>query len=187
VEFAIAELKKRTVIAQMYILDQSYLRAEKNIDLNPYRLEYFRSVWEAGSVFDPGLFERWHAERPPVDKMDLYFTSEADRDAFRAVISQRGLEIAGSIGLGIEVSSKLANKASGLKALCEILGIAMEDTIAVGDSDNDRVILRAAGFSVAMGNANDTIKAIANAITDDNDHHGAAKALEKYLLAEVNP
>jgi len=182
VEFAMAELEKRTVIAQIYMLDQAYLRAHKEIDLNPYRMEFFRSVWEAGSVFDPDLFERYRAEHPPVDKMDLYFTSETDRDEFRALISQRNLEVAGSIGIGIEVSSKLANKANGLKTLCNILNIPLEETIAVGDSDNDRDILQTAGFSVAMGNACNEIKQIADAVTDDNNHHGAARALEKYLL-----
>ena len=182
VEFAMAELEKRTVIAQVYMLDQAYLRASREIDLNPYHLEYFRSVWEAGSVFDPDLFEHYRAEHPPVDKMDLYFTGEADRDEFRAIISQRNLEVAGSIGLGIEVSSKRANKANGLKRLCSLLNIPLEETIAVGDSDNDRGILQTAGFSVAMGNALPEIKAIANAVTDDNDNHGAAKALEKFLL-----
>lgn len=182
VEFAMAELEKHTVIAQIYMLGQAYLRAEKAIDLNPYRLEYFRPVWEAGSIFDPDLFERYRAEHPPVDKMDLYFTSEADRDEFRTIISQRNLEVAGSIGLGIEVSSKQANKANGLKKLCEILNISLEETIAVGDSDNDRGILQVVGLSVAMGNALPEIKAIADYITDDCDHHGAAKALEKFLL-----
>lgn len=182
VEFAMAELEKRTVIAQIYMLDQAYLRASKEIDLNPYRMEYFRSVWEAGSVFDPDLFERYRAEHPPVDKMDLYFTSEADRDELRALLSERNLEVAGSIGIGIEVSSKRANKANGLKKLCEILNIPLEETIAVGDSDNDRGILQVAGLSVAMGNALPEIKAIADYTTDDCDHHGAAKALEKFLL-----
>lgn len=186
VEFAISDLEKRTVIAQMYILDQSYLRTAKETDLNLYRLEYFRSVWEAGSVFKPDLFEYWRTEHPPVDKMDLYFTSEADRDEFRSLISQRNLEIAGSIGLGIEVSSKHANKASGLKALCSILSIPLEETLAIGDSDNDRGILQTAGFSVAMGNALPEIRAIASAVTDDCDNDGAAKALEKYLMIEVD-
>lgn len=182
VEFAIGELEKRTVIAQIYMLDQSYLRASKEIDLNPYRLEYFRSVWEEGSIFDPNLFERWRAEQPPVDKMDLYFTNETDRDEFRAIISRRELEVVGSIGLGIEVSSKKANKANGLRKLCELLDISPADAIAVGDSDNDRGILQTAGLSVAMGNALPEIKAIADAVTDDCDNHGAAKALERFLL-----
>lgn len=182
VEFAISELEKYTAIGQMYMQDQTYLRAPKDIDLNPYRLEYFRSVWEAGSIFEPGLFERYRADLPPVDKMDMYFTDEADLEAYRAAVSNRNVEIVGSIGIGLEISAKGVNKASSLAKLCKILEIPMEETLAVGDSDNDRQMLAAAGFSVAMGNAIDEVKQIADAVTDDCDHHGAAKALEKYLL-----
>jgi len=37
---------------------------------------------------------------------------------------------------------------------------------------------------VAMGNAIDEVKALADVVTDDNDHDGAAKAIEKYMLSE---
>jgi len=182
VEFAIAELEKRNVIAQMFMEDQSYIRALKEIDLRPYHIDDFRPVFEAGSLFDPDLFDRYRANHPPVDKIDLYFLSEADRDEFRAVISRRNLEIAGSIGVGLEVSPLNANKSDGLINLCSILNLPIEETIAIGDADNDKGILQAAGLAVAMGNALDEIKAIADYITDDCDHHGAAKALEKFLL-----
>lgn len=182
VDFLLAELEKRTVVAQMFMDDQSYIRAPIEIDLRPYRLEHFRSVFEEGSVFDPDLFNRYRASRPPVDKIDLYFTSEADRDEFRAVAATRNIEIAGSIGIGLELSPLNANKSDGLIRLCEILDIPIEESIAVGDADNDKGILQAAGLAVAMGNAFDHIKAIADVITDNCDNHGAAKALEKYLL-----
>ncbi|MBQ9950857.1 MAG: HAD family phosphatase [Clostridia bacterium] len=182
VEFLISELEKRTVVAQMFIEDQSYIRAPIDIDLNPYRLEYFRPVFEEGSVFRPEVFDFWRKDRPPVDKIDLYFVSEEDRAEFRAVAAQRNIEIAGSIGIGLELSPPNANKADGLTSLCRILGIPAEETIAIGDADNDMGILRAAGLSVAMGNALPEVKAIADVITDDCDHDGAAKALEKYLM-----
>lgn len=182
VEYLIGELEKRTVIAQMFMDDQSYIRAPLSIDLTPYRLEYFRSVFETGSVFDPDLFDLYRSKHPPVDKIDLYFSSEADQEEFRAVAAQRDIEIAGSIGIGLELSPPNANKSDGLIKLCELLGVPAEESIAIGDADNDRGILLAAGLAVAMGNALDEIKEIADVVTDDNDHHGAARALEKYLL-----
>lgn len=184
VDFLTAELEKRTVIAQMFMDDQSYIRAPIEIDLEPYRLSHFRSVFETGSVFDPNLFERYRASRPPVDKIDLYFRSEADREEYRSVASTRNIEIAGSIGIGLELSPLNANKSDGLIKLCQLLNVPIEESIAVGDADNDKFILQTAGLAVAMGNAFDEIKAIADVITEDCDHHGAAKALEKYLMDE---
>lgn len=182
VEFAIAELEKRTVIAQMFMEDQSYIRAPKEIDLRPYHIDDFRPVFEAGSVFDPNLFDRYRATHPPVDKIDLYFLSETDRDEFHTIISQRNLEIAGSIGIGLEVSPLNANKSDGLIKLCELLNLPIEEAIAIGDADNDKGILQVAGLAVAMGNALPEIKTIADYITEDCDSHGAAKALERFIL-----
>ena len=71
---------------------------------------------------------------------------------------------------------------SGLLALAAHLGLRREQTMAVGDSGNDRAMVEAAGLGVAMGNATDDIKEIADATTDDNNHDGVAKAIEKYAL-----
>ena len=55
----------------------------------------------------------------------------------------------------------------GLSAVCMLLFAAM---------------IEAAGLGVAMGNATDDIRKIADATTDDNNHDGVAAAIEKYVL-----
>lgn len=67
--------------------------------------------------------------------------------------------------------------------MCEYLHISMEQTIAVGDADNDLDILKQAGLAVAMGNANENVKNIADVIVNDNDHGGCAQTIRDYLLA----
>ena len=54
----------------------------------------------------------------------------------------------------------------------------------VGDADNDLGGLRTAGLAVAMGNANDHVKAVCQVQVADNNHDGCAEAIEKYLLGE---
>jgi hydroxymethylpyrimidine pyrophosphatase-like HAD family hydrolase len=56
--------------------------------------------------------------------------------------------------------------------------------MAVGDGNNDIGLMTAAGFSVAMGNAVEAVKALADATTGDCDHDGAARAVLKYMLGE---
>ena len=56
--------------------------------------------------------------------------------------------------------------------------------MAIGDSENDIPMLQAAGFAVAMGNATDSLKAIANWIAPSIDDDGAAVALRKWVLGE---
>ena len=84
----------------------------------------------------------------------------------------------------LEISAVGVTKGTGLKKLCEHLGISLEETIAVGDADNDIDVLKTAGLSVAMGNANDTVKSICDVVVSDCDHDGCAEVIEKYLLNE---
>ena len=54
--------------------------------------------------------------------------------------------------------------------------------IAVGDADNDLNILETAGLAIAVGNANEHVKAAAAVVVNDCDHDGCAEAIDKYLL-----
>jgi hydroxymethylpyrimidine pyrophosphatase-like HAD family hydrolase len=57
----------------------------------------------------------------------------------------------------------------------------MEETMAVGDSENDYSMINAAGIGVAMGNASDDIKAIADYITTTNEEDGVGEAIKKFI------
>lgn len=85
----------------------------------------------------------------------------------------------------IEIMRKGINKGVALRALATRLDIPMEQTMAIGDSGNDSEMLTAAGVAVAMKNGSMQIRAIADYVTDDNDHDGVAKALIHYGCAPV--
>lgn len=82
----------------------------------------------------------------------------------------------------LEFLNKKANKGTALQALCENIGIDIENTIAVGDEENDQHMINLAGLGVAMGNARDSIKNIANYITKSNNEHGVAHVIDKFIL-----
>lgn len=82
----------------------------------------------------------------------------------------------------LEVLNKKVSKGSGLKALCNQLGIDSSEVIAVGDEENDTQMIEFAGLGVAMGNARDSIKKIANHITETNNNHGVAKVISEFIL-----
>ncbi|GAE28299.1 haloacid dehalogenase-like hydrolase [Halalkalibacter wakoensis JCM 9140] len=77
-------------------------------------------------------------------------------------------------------------KGSSLQSLIETLGIKQEEVIAMGDSYNDEAMIRFAGLGVAMGNAPDDIKAIADHVTDTNMNDGVAKVIEEFVLSKTN-
>ena len=82
----------------------------------------------------------------------------------------------------MEVTHPDADKGRGLEAVCRLLNIPVECTMALGDSGNDIAMLRRAGLGVAMGNAPDFVKEAADWVTDRFDADGAAKAIERYAL-----
>ena len=64
-----------------------------------------------------------------------------------------------------------------MKRLADALGISMADTVAVGDSNNDSEMLQCAGISIAMGNAIEAIKDMADYVTTDVMADGIWNAL----------
>ena len=72
-----------------------------------------------------------------------------------------------SVNYGADIIEKGISKAEGLKLLCTHYGVPMEDTIAFGDSMNDSEIIEAAGIGIAMGNAREELKALADYVTSD--------------------
>lgn len=84
----------------------------------------------------------------------------------------------------IEIIAPGVSKAAGLQKLAELLDIDISETMAIGDARNDLPMLKAAGFSVAMDNAEDEIKAVTDAVTGNCDEDGWAQAVHKYILEQ---
>ena len=82
----------------------------------------------------------------------------------------------------IEITHPEAQKGIALEALCGLLKIPIENTLALGDSGNDESMLKKAGLGIAMGNAPDFIKQIADGVSETNARDGAAIAIERYAL-----
>lgn len=83
----------------------------------------------------------------------------------------------------LEFLDPSVDKGRGVAKLAEILGIAMDSVMALGDGENDVPMLAAAGFGVAVANANPRAKSVARAVThNDHNHEAVAEALERWIL-----
>ena len=80
-----------------------------------------------------------------------------------------------------DITARNANKGNGLLAIAAHQGIRIEETMALGDGGNDIPIVERAGIGVAMGNANDSLKAIADYVTDSVDEDGVYHALKRLI------
>lgn len=84
----------------------------------------------------------------------------------------------------LEVMNVNGNKGNGLKVMASYFNIPLEDTIAIGDEDNDIPAFKAAGLGIAMGNAMEETKKHSDVVTLSNDEDGVAYAIKKYVLNE---
>ena len=81
-----------------------------------------------------------------------------------------------------EINNKQTSKGNAIKYLANLWNIKPEETMAIGDQNNDIEMLKSVHIKVAMGNATDELKQVANVITQDIDHDGAAEAIERFAL-----
>ncbi len=82
----------------------------------------------------------------------------------------------------MEVVNKSCNKAVAVEKLAQGYGINQDEIVCIGDSGNDQHMIEYAGLGIAMGNAFEEVKAIADAVTLTNNEHGVAYAIHKYVL-----
>ena len=82
----------------------------------------------------------------------------------------------------LEFSNPEASKKCAVEFLQNYWGLKKEEILTIGDQNNDIALLQAGGIKVAMGNATDELKEIADYITDSVYDDGFVKAMEKFCL-----
>jgi Cof subfamily protein (haloacid dehalogenase superfamily) len=85
----------------------------------------------------------------------------------------------------LDVTNKDANKGAVVKYLALHLGVPPEEIATIGDQPNDVLMFERSGFSIAMGNASDEVKAQAAAVTASYNDEGFAKAMEAFVLGSA--
>jgi Cof subfamily protein (haloacid dehalogenase superfamily) len=86
----------------------------------------------------------------------------------------------------LDVTHPRANKGTVVETLSKLLNIPSAQIATMGDMPNDVLMFRKSGFSIAMGNASDEVKAQANAVTDSNENEGFAKAVRQFILRSAD-
>ncbi len=81
----------------------------------------------------------------------------------------------------LEVMSLEASKAKAIEFIINKYGINKKEIIAIGDNYNDKGMIEFAGMGIAMGNAPEEIKSVADYVTDTNNKDGVAKALHHHF------
>lgn len=131
----------------------------------------------------PDLMEKLREKAVGAEKLLAMFPDTDRMEAFRQEVETRfGVTVSSSLPGELELTARGVSKGTALLALASALGIERGETMAVGDSENDADMLKAAGFAVAMGNAGQELKSIAHAVTGDCDSDGFAQAVYRWAL-----
>ena len=132
------------------------------------------------------LTDREALERIPASKL-IWFDSSGGIgkiiDALRDV-DTTGFEYFTSHAFFLEFVAEGVSKGRALGEVAALLGVNREEVIAVGDGMNDLSMLEYAGLGVAMGNANEKLKAAADLVTGTIQEDGLAQVIERFLLRE---
>lgn len=83
---------------------------------------------------------------------------------------------------GVDVIPADSGKTRGMEYFCAYYDIKPEETMAFGDAENDMDMLRSAQIGVAMGNAHNCVKTIADFVTTDVDRAGIRYAIEHFHI-----
>ncbi|VWX54534.1 Cof-type HAD-IIB family hydrolase [Novosphingobium sp. 9U] len=85
----------------------------------------------------------------------------------------------------LDVTAPGGNKGAGVTALAAAYGVSLSDLAVFGDQNNDLAMFKVAGYSVAMGQAPDNVRAAASAVAASNEDDGVADAIDRLVLPRL--
>ena len=143
-----------------------------------------QKIWVLG---DPGqplrayehLRTKIDAERLFTDRWretEVGLKREVDLKKVKEILKDWDVEVE-TTGWAIHIMKKGMNKFVGVKKGCELLGISSKDVAAVGDSDNDEMMIRECGWGIAVGNAFEGTKKAASYVAKGPDGEGVVDGL----------
>lgn len=184
VEESVKLLKKYDYILEGFVDGEAYI--EK--DYYEYVKRTGRSFRDVKYILETrkpveNLYQFILDNKSNIENINVNFEDLSVKPALRnLLLTIPEATITSSFKNNLEIGGKTTSKAEALSKMCEILGISQTEMMAVGDSPNDIAMLKAAGIAVAVANAEDEVKEVADYISSDNHHNGVAEAIEKFVF-----
>lgn len=116
----------------------------------------------------------------PVEKFNMFFGDLEEREqALKQLSGLPHLKVTSSLSNNLEINAAECNKGAALLGFAKKMGFSGGQVMCCGDGNNDYDMIRMCGVGVAMMNAVDSVKQIADYITYTNEEDGAARAIER--------
>jgi len=110
-------------------------------------------------------------------KSEICLKRNFDVETARKILKNFDVKILDS-GFAYHIVDKKVNKGYALKFIAKKLGIDTRDFAVIGDSENDIEMFKVAGFGIAVANADEKLKVIADLVTPSSDGDGVVEALK---------
>jgi Cof subfamily protein (haloacid dehalogenase superfamily) len=178
----IVEFTRRTEVeCDLYSADRYFIEREtwvsdirrKFFNIQPVIMD-FNKIWQKERIIKGTIVVQSAEERAKAESLYQEFKGRLTFSLTKTP-AYPGIDFVNVVALDV-------SKGKALEALASFLMVSLTDIIAIGDGTNDVSLLSTAGFAVAMGNASDEVKKIADHVTLDVDHNGVAIAINKLLL-----
>lgn len=171
---AIAAVEREGYHPNVYVGDELYVSR-----VTPQSEAY--AVFQQIPIHEVGDVKAWLRE-PPTKVVCVGDPDELDAlgERMRARLGDR-LWVTKSLPKFLEFAALGVSKGSGLEFLAERMGFTPEQTIAFGDGENDVELVEWAGYGIAVENAHERVKAVADWICPPAAEEGVALVLEALL------
>ena len=149
--------------------------------------EYFRidpahvsCVGEFGTPIEN--FDAFVRGMEEIEVFSLYFRDDAEQKECGERLKEiDGIYITGTSATNFEIFDRGAGKDNALLRLASHLGVPIEETMTLGDSENDLAMTRAAGLGLATANAQSALLSASDGTVCSNNEHVMQYVLEKYF------
>lgn len=175
----------RDIMIQVMMEGESVISKKMIAVLEHYRNEYLREHFSHYVRLVDDVVAYCKDGEYQVEKICLYHPTAAARVQSLERLQDLDLTAAFSERTSLELTPIGVDKGNGLRKLCEMLQIPLEQVIAVGDAPNDLTVLQTAGLALAVDNASEEVKQVCHAVVADNEHNGVKEAIENWLCGAV--
>lgn len=179
------------VVREQTLPHSTILKLVNLLNKTPLPVQFVGKNGIYANFFTKELIDRFTSINHPLPKentahlalQDEIYQCVAFTENFRQEILEQALldaQLLTSIPYCLDIISNNSGKDYGIDAFIGNYGIKLSECMAFGDGDNDITMVKHAGVGVAMANASDNLKAIANYVTDYCDNDGITKALKHF-------
>jgi hypothetical protein len=113
------------------------------------------------------------------------FTDVPVEEVRRSLEDFEGVKV-NTTGFAIHIYNSGISKGRGLEIACSLLGISIEETVSIGDSENDVEMIERSGLGVAVKNASEVVRESADIVLDKNNGEGILQLVRDLLSGRLS-